>query len=111
MPAFETRATNASLDDKPVAETAIQVFAYANDINKSIARQRQAEGIAKAQARGTQFGQKRIKSPANYESVRDSYLAGEITRGQAAPQLGISKGTFDRWVKEDRESGSLHPAD
>ena len=111
MPAFDTRITDTTALGKPIADIAIQIFAYANDTNKSIARLRQAEGIAKAQARGTQFGQKRIPRPTNYEAVRDSYLSGEINRGEASKKLGISKGTFDRWLKQDRESGSAPLAD
>ena len=38
--------------------------------------------------------------PPQFELVRDSYEAGDITRSQAAKCLGVCVGTFDRWMRE-----------
>ena len=66
-------------------------------------RQRQAEGIAAARARGVRFGRPAIERPGHYGDTRRSYLAGEVTKREAASRLGVSASTFDKWLREDAE--------
>ena len=53
-----------------------------------------------APERGVRFGRPRKPCPPQFELVRDSYEAGDITRSQAAECLGVCVGTFDRWMRE-----------
>lgn len=57
-------------------------------------------------ARGVKFGRPRKARPQSYASVREGYLAGCLTRAQAASQMGISISTFDKWLKEDAPNWS-----
>lgn len=59
------------------------------------------EGIAAAQARGVRFGRPAKEKPAFFARVRSSYLAGELTRREAAELLGVSRTTFDKWLREE----------
>ncbi len=68
--------------------------------SKEARRQRQAEGIAAAKERGTKFGSRRIEMPPCFDEVVEAWERGEISRTEAAQNLGISKDTFSRRVKE-----------
>jgi len=68
--------------------------------SKELRRQRQAEGIAAAKERGTKFGCRRIEMPSYFDEVVEAWERGEISRAEAAQNLGISKDTFSRRVKE-----------
>jgi len=68
--------------------------------SKEARRQRQAEGIAAAKERGTKFGCRRIEMPSYFDDVVEAWERGEISRTEAAQNLGISKDTFSRRVKE-----------
>jgi len=68
--------------------------------SKEARRQRQAEGIAAAKERGTKFGCRRIEMPSYFDDVVEAWERGEISRAEAAENLGISKDTFSRRVKE-----------
>ena len=64
-------------------------------------RQRQAEGIAAAKARGVKFGRRPMKRPAEFESMRREWEAGRISARKAAIQLGITHRTFLKWAVEN----------
>lgn len=70
------------------------VLAAADESRREERRQRQAEGIAAAKARGVRFGRPAAPVPDNFDEVRRSWRAGELTLQQAAEACGISKGTF-----------------
>ena len=57
-------------------------------------RQRQAEGIAAAKARGVKFGRPAIPYPDNFREIHCAWRKKKITLQQAADACGIPKGTF-----------------
>ena len=63
-------------------------------------RQRQAEGIAAAKAKGVHFGRKFKDRGENYKSVMAAWRRGEISGRAAAKELGVAHGTFQRWCRE-----------
>ena len=102
MPILDSR--NKYGDDltaKLVLNLVIQIFSYVAQMERENIKQRQAEGIAAAQARGVRFGRPKKKRPACYASTKESYLGGHLTRQEAATRLKVSASTFDRWLKED----------
>ena len=78
----------------------LQLLSYVAQVERENIHRRQAEGIAAAQARGVRFGRPRKPRPPQFELVRTTYEAGDITRSQAAKRLGVCVGTFDRWMRE-----------
>lgn len=78
----------------------LQLLSYVAQTEREFIRQRQAEGIAAAKARGVRFGQPPIVKPPEYEAVRRRYEAGEITSREAGKLLNVAHTTFLRWVKE-----------
>ena len=57
-------------------------------------RQRQAEGIAAAKARGVRFGAPYKALPDNFEELRQAWRGGQLSLRAAAEVCGIPKTTF-----------------
>ena len=57
-------------------------------------RQRQAEGIAAAKARGVQFGRPSKPLPENFYAVHRTWRSGQITLRQAAELCHMNHNTF-----------------
>ena len=70
-------------------------------------KQRQAEGIAVAKAKGVHFGRHPLPIPIGFEEIAGQYLRREITAVQASRMLEVSCSTFQRWLQKAREDGSL----
>ena len=62
-------------------------------------RQRQAEGIAAARAKGKRMGRPRAITPDNWPEIVSLWRGGEITAAEAMRRTGISSSTFYRLVK------------
>ena len=65
--------------------------------------QRQTEGLKRAREQGTQLGRPPIKRPRKFRSIYRAFQQGEISARVASQQLGVSPGTFKRWVAEERQ--------
>ncbi|MBM6687278.1 recombinase family protein [Collinsella tanakaei] len=102
MPLLDTRREHDGVTGMLIADIVLQLLSYVAQVERENIRQRQAEGIAAAHARGVKFGRPRKARPASYTAVKASYLRGETTRQAAAGQLGVCVSTFDRWIKDDR---------
>lgn len=73
---------------------------YVAQTEREFIRQRQAEGIAAAKARGVRFGRQPMLRPENFPLMRQRWERGEISARQAAAQLKITHRTFLLWAKE-----------
>ena len=100
MPLLDTRASKGNITGVLVADIVLQLLSYVAEVERELTRQRQAEGIAAAKARGVKFGRPRKQKPANWPQVRKDFLERRVTKRQAAALMGISKTTFDSWMKE-----------
>lgn len=57
-------------------------------------RQRQAEGIAAAKARGKHMGRPKAKKPDNWTEVIALWRSGHITAAEAMRRTGVKRSTF-----------------
>ena len=103
MPLLDTRTTQNGITGVFLADVVLQLLSYVAQIERDNTHQRQAEGIAAAQARGVRFGRPSKQRMALFEDAKRSYLSGHITRHEAAARLEVSVSTFDRWMRRDRE--------
>ncbi len=101
MPLLDTRNRHDNITGTLIADIVLQLLSYVAQIERENIRQRQAEGIAAAKARGVKFGRPQKKRPPQYQTVKESYLTGTITKSRAAEQMGVSAGTFGKWIRED----------
>ncbi|MBQ9044401.1 MAG: recombinase family protein [Oscillospiraceae bacterium] len=99
MPLLDTRSSR-DLTGTLIADIVLQLLSYVAQTEREFIRQRQAEGIAAAKARGVRFGRKPIAIPPGFESVCQAYEKGDLTIQRAAYQLGMSQTTFYRRYKQ-----------
>lgn len=101
MPLLDTRKAVGGLTGVFIADLVLQILSYVAQIERDNTKQRQAEGIAAAKARGVRFGRPPKMRPKNYLSVKDAFLAGILTRKEAAELLRVGTTTFSKWINED----------
>lgn len=99
MPLLDTRQ-GRDLTGVLIADIVLQLLSYVAQTEREFNRQRQAEGIAAAKARGVHFGRKCKGRGENYEAVMAAWQQGKISGRAAAKELGVAHGTFQRWCKE-----------
>ncbi len=100
MPLLDTRIKGNNLVGKFISDIVLQVLSFVAQNERETMRIRQAEGIKTAKARGVKFGRPRIALPSNYEIVARQYLNKEITNKKACEILGMTRGSFYRYLKE-----------
>jgi DNA invertase Pin-like site-specific DNA recombinase len=101
MPLLDTRQKDRDLTTAFVAELVLQILSYVAELERAFNRQRQAEGIAAAKAKGIKLGRPPQERPEELLCrVHKLWQGGEISAREAAKQLGISHTTFLRWVND-----------
>ena len=100
MPLLDTRS-NRDLTGTLIADIVLQLLSYVAETERSFIKQRQAEGIAAAKARGQRFGRKPRDRGAEYPKLRDMWKRGEISATEAGRRLGCTHNTFLKWVRGD----------
>ena len=103
MPLLDTRQ-NRDLTGTLIADIVLQLLSYVAQTEREFIRQRQAEGIAAAKARGVRFGRQPMQRPDDFPLVRQRWEHGEISARQAAAQLKIAHRTFLLWTKEKTDT-------
>lgn len=104
MPLLDTRK-GKDLTGELIADIVLQLLSYVAQTEREFIRQRQAEGIAAAKARGVQFGRKPLRKPEGFDEVFRRWEKDEISARQAAVELGVVHHTFLKWARA--ESGNL----
>ena len=106
MPLLDTREKPNDITGAFIAGLVLQLLSYVAQVERESIRNRQAEGIAAAKARGVHFGRPACKRPSTYEATKASFDVGSITRKEAAARLGVSTTTFDKWRAQDAGGGA-----
>lgn len=101
MPLLDTRR-DKDLIGTLIADIVLQLLSYVAQTEREFIRQRQAEGIAAAKARGVHLGRFADPLPDGFFPLYAQWKAKCITRAQAAEALGCSIGQFD-WMKRKHE--------
>ncbi|MEA5035482.1 recombinase family protein [Cloacibacillus evryensis] len=97
MPLLDTRQ-NRDLTGVLIADIVLQLLSYVAETERKFIRQRQAEGIAAARARGGNLGRRPKERPQEFEAVKAAWKNGEISARCAARYLKINHMTFKRWA-------------
>ncbi|MCD7885994.1 MAG: recombinase family protein [Lachnospiraceae bacterium] len=93
MPLLDTRR-GKDLMGTFLSDIVLQVLSFVAENERTNIKQRQAEGIAAAKARGVRFGRPPAPLPANFHSVYQRWKAGEITGLEAAKECEMPMSTF-----------------
>ena len=102
MPVLDTRGQK-DLTGTLIADIVLQLLSYVAQTEREFIRQRQAEGIEAAKARGVRFGRPKILKPEDFEPVYFWWKAGKLSAKRASDCLGVSHQTFERFVREYEE--------
>lgn len=93
MPLLDTRR-GKDLVGTFLSDIVLQVLSFVAENERKNIRQRQAEGIAAAKARGVKFGRPALPNPDNFREVHRDWRNKKITLRQAADACGMPIGTF-----------------
>ena len=99
MPLLDTRREKDLLGTF-VSDIFLQVLSFVAENERINIKQRQAEGIAAAKARGVRFGRPRKEVQEGFEVIVEAWRTGEITLNEAPSRVGMTEGTFYRRRKE-----------
>lgn len=91
----------------PTGKLVFSIFSSLAEFERETIKQRQAEGIALAKAKGIYKGRKRISIDENTFNIYfEKYKNGEIKKNAFAKIMNVSISTLDRRIKEHTEIGN-----
>ena len=76
------------------------MLSYVAQTEREFIRQRQAEGIAAAKARGVRFGRTPLPQPPEYSQVYRQWKDAGLSARKAGELLGVTHQTFLKWAKQ-----------
>ena len=100
MPLLDTRS-NRDLTGTLIADIVLQLLSYVAETERAFIRQRQAEGIAAAKARGQRCGRPAKDRGEEYEACVTQWKEGTLSAAQASRRLGVSHNTFLKWARAE----------
>lgn len=93
MPLLDTRR-GKDLMGTFLSDIVLQVLSFVAENERSNIRQRQAEGIAAAKARGVRFGRPPIPLPEDFHRLHREWRGKKLSLRQAAAACSMPVGTF-----------------
>lgn len=105
MPLLDTRR-GKDLMGTFLSDIVLQVLSFVAENERTNIRQRQAEGIAAAKARGVRYGRPPSILPDNFHEVYQRWKNGKITGTAAAKECNMPLSTF-RYRAEIYEKAKL----
>lgn len=105
MPLLDTRR-GKDLMGTFLSDIVLQVLSFVAENERTNIKQRQAEGIAAAKARGVRFGRPPAPLPENFTEIVQQWKAGEITGVAAAKACEMPMSTF-RYRAKNYEKAKL----
>lgn len=103
MPLLDTSRSNNSLDTRFVADLVLQILSYTAEKERLSIRERQAQGVAAAKAKGKRFGRPAVGFPEDWDVVYADWKAGKMTAAAAMKKVGLKRTTFYKLAKQCEE--------
>ena len=104
MPLLDTRREKNLLGTF-ISYVVLALLSYVAENERTNIKQRQAEGIAAAKARGVKFGRPPLPIPENFYQMHKDWRAGKITIEEAAKACNMCPKTFySKAVKYEKSS-------
>jgi len=98
MPVLDTRQ-GKDLTGKLIADIVLGLLSYIAQRERESLRERQAEGIAAAKARGVRFGAKEKELPPDFDDLCRRWRAGEFIADELAARCGVCRATLFKWLR------------
>lgn len=99
MPLLDTRREKNLLGTF-ISDIVLALLSYVSENERINIKQRQAEGIAAAKARGVKFGRPPRALPDNFYEIHVKWRKGKMSVSQAADACGLPQTTFFRYAKK-----------
>ena len=93
MPILDTRREKNLLGTF-ISDIVLALLSFVAENERTNIRQRQAEGIAAAKAKGVKFGRPPLPIPDNFHQVHRDWRAGKISMEEAGRRCNMSAKTF-----------------
>lgn len=104
MPLLDTRREKNLLGTF-ISDVVLALLSYVAENERTNIKQRQAEGIAAAKARGVKFGRPPLPIPENFYQMHKDWRSGKITIEEAAKACNMCPKTFySKAVKYEKSS-------
>lgn len=92
------------LEKTLISNIVFELLSYMAEKERVKIKQRQAEGIAAAKAKGIKLGRPEVQYPDNWIEVYNSWKGKEITAVKAMELTGLKKNSFYNLVKRYEEN-------
>jgi len=99
MPLLDTRSARDLLGTF-ISDLTLQLLSFVAENERMNIKQRQAEGIAAAKARGIKFGRPFKNIPSNFEMLAEQWKKGELRTKDFIKKTGMSESTLYRRLKD-----------
>lgn len=93
MPLLDTRR-GKDLMGTFLSDIVLQLLSFVAENERNNIRQRQAEGIAAAKARGVKFGRPPLPLPENFYEVHNAWRSKKLSLAEAAIACNMAMSTF-----------------
>lgn len=94
----------SDLEKTLISNIVFELLSYMAEKERLKIRQRQAEGIAAAKAKGKKLGRPSVEYPGYWKEAYDQWKEGKITAVKAMELTGLKKNSFYNLVKKYEES-------
>jgi DNA invertase Pin-like site-specific DNA recombinase len=101
MPLLDTRR-DRNLVGTLIADIVLQLLSFVAQSERENIRQRQAEGIAAARARGVRFGRPEKAPPENFPAAVREWERGKLELADVLARTGLKEATFYNRLREHR---------
>ena len=78
----------------------LEVLSFVAENERKTIKQRQAEGIASAKAKGKHLGRPKFELPENWNEIMRKWRAGEIETKTAIQMTGMKRSTFYKFANK-----------
>ena len=101
MPLLDTRR-GKDLMGTFLSDIVLQVLSFVAENERTNIKQRQAEGIAAAKARGVPFGRPTVAAPDDFSKIIKAWGKKQLSTAEVLEQCNMSESTFYRRLREYR---------
>ncbi len=108
MPLLDTRRGKDLLGTF-LSDIVLQVLSFVAENERIMIKQRQAEGIAVAKAKGVRFGPKPIPLPDDFEKIYQELKSKRINVKEAARICNMSRSTLYNRLKQYKDAKDKNP--
>lgn len=102
MPLLDTTKTKDLLGTF-ISDVVLQLLSFVAENERDNIRQRQAEGIAAAKARGVRFGKPLIPMPDNFPELYKEWEEDRLTINELASLCNMGRSTMYKRIGEYRQ--------